>query len=48
MELMPLLLCILLIRVFHPLLMKLILFLGTWDGKVSDELLKKYKIKEND
>jgi len=28
--------------------MKLILFLGTWDGKVSDELLKKYKIKEND
>lgn len=41
MELVPLLLCVLLIRVFHPLLMKLILTLGTWDRKLSDELLKK-------
>ena len=48
MELVPLLLSVLLIRVFHPLLMKLILILGTWDGKVSDELLRKYKVKEND
>ena len=41
----PLIIGILLVPICHYLFMKLILILGTFDGKIDDDLLEKYKVK---
>lgn len=45
MELIPLIIGILLVPICHHFFMKLILILGTFDGKIDNDLLEKYKVK---